>query len=167
MCHQPTSFAHSLSVKCTQGSGSGHLHLNCFTERWQPLLQTYYYSSQCVAQGLCTIALTTWQGIACKNQAEQCAACAINHTLLKFHETIPFLYVLVACAETGPPVLRVCISPFLQIGEQGVVQLPSIFKIIRQPCARNEAYSRLYPLRPWPLCMVPPACEVGLTCSRL
>lgn len=50
----------------------------------------------------------------------------------------------------------------LQIGEQGIVQLPSILRIMKQPCARNEAYSRVYPLRPFPLCTVPAAAEVRL-----
>jgi hypothetical protein len=50
----------------------------------------------------------------------------------------------------------------LQIGEQGIVQLPAILRIMKQPCARNECYSRVYPLRPFPLCTVPAASEVSL-----
>ena len=50
--------------------------------------------------------------------------------------------------------------PHVQIGEQAAVQLPAIFRIVRMPCARNETYSRVYPLRPFPLCTVPAASEV-------
>jgi hypothetical protein len=56
----------------------------------------------------------------------------------------------------------VALTPGPQIGEQGVVQLPAILRIMKQPCARNECYSRVYPLRPFPLCTVPAATEVSL-----
>lgn len=54
----------------------------------------------------------------------------------------------------------------IAIGEQAAVQLPAIFRIVRMPCARNETYSRVYPLRPFPLCTVPAASEVKTSSSR-
>ncbi|KAF6255483.1 hypothetical protein COO60DRAFT_1535092 [Scenedesmus sp. NREL 46B-D3] len=67
---------------------------------------------------------------------------------------------------TLPSSMSKDLDTAIQTGEQGVVQLPAILRIMKQPCARNEAYSRVYPLRPFPLCTVPAAAEVRDSSSR-
>lgn len=67
---------------------------------------------------------------------------------------------------TLPSSMSKDLDTAIQIGEQGIVQLPAILRIMKQPCARNECYSRVYPLRPFPLCTVPAASEVRDSSSR-
>ncbi|KAF8059999.1 hypothetical protein HT031_004937 [Scenedesmus sp. PABB004] len=69
--------------------------------------------------------------------------------------------------DTGAtPALAKELGQAIEIGEAASVQLPGILRVMKQPCARNEAYARVYPLRPFPLCLVPSSAEVKDSSSR-
>eukprot|EP00879_Flechtneria_rotunda_P001274 GHRR01001422.1.p1 GENE.GHRR01001422.1~~GHRR01001422.1.p1 ORF type:complete len:307 (+),score=90.27 GHRR01001422.1:1674-2594(+) len=81
------------------------------------------------------------------------------------HVVLEFLRFL-RTEGTLPASLSKELDESVDIAQQGVKQLPGILKLIRQPCVRNEAYSRVYPLRPFPLCTVPPSTAVKNSSSR-
>eukprot|EP00775_Hariotina_reticulata_P007001 gene7001-7215_t len=68
---------------------------------------------------------------------------------------------------TLPPAMRNDLDAALeQIAEAGVLQLPGIFRIIKQPCALNEAWSYVYQLQEFPLAMTPCSAEVSPSRSQ-
>lgn len=79
---------------------------------------------------------------------------------------LAFLKFLRSEGSLPPYLAAKDLDAAIQIGEEGVAQLPHVMRIVRQPDALNEAWGRVYPLRPFPLCTVPCSTEVKTSSSR-
>jgi hypothetical protein len=71
--------------------------------------------------------------------------------------------LLISCHQggSGSSAVIAVVVFVVQVAEAGVQQLPSVFRMIKQPCPLNEAWSYAYQLHPFPLAMTPFSAEVS------